>query len=213
MSTMAKIEAVLFDYGMVLSGPPDAAARKHMEELLSADSHTFDAAYWKFRDAYDRGALSGKAYWHEVAKELIRPVDASTIAALIDADTTHWAQPNEAMVAWAAALQRAGVKTGILSNMGDAMEHGLVAKHLWLQNFGHTTFSHRLGIAKPDNAIYASAIDGLGIPPEAILFIDDREENIEAARAAGMAAILYNAHPAFVSELKRAGYTEFLDLS
>jgi putative hydrolase of the HAD superfamily len=183
-----------------------------MEEFLGADSKSFHAAYWKFRDAYDRGALSGEAYWHAVAKVLHRSIDDAMMAELLEADTAHWSQPNEPMIAWATALQRAGVKTGILSNMGDAMEKGLIAKLPWLQSFAHTTYSHRLGIAKPDPDIYVSSTKGLGLPPEAILFIDDREENIEAAHSAGMAAILYSTHGAFIDSMRRADYDDLLSV-
>jgi putative hydrolase of the HAD superfamily len=209
---MAKIEAVLFDYGMVLSGPPDAAERKRMEELLSADSESFHAAYWKFRDDYDRGILSGTNYWHEVAKNLGKTLDASTLTSLIEADTMHWAQPNEPMIAWASALQRAGVKTGILSNMGDAMEDGLLENLPWLRNFTNSTYSHRLNLAKPDAAIYRMAAEGLGVLQAAILFIDDREENIAAAKNAGMQAVVYRTYQPFVAEMQQAGYAYLISL-
>jgi putative hydrolase of the HAD superfamily len=204
------IRAVLFDYGMVLSGPPDAGARKRMEELLHADSDSFGAAYWKFRDAYDRGALTGAAYWNAVADALGQRLDVATLEGLIDADTVHWGQPNEAMIAWAGALQKAGVITGILSNLGDAMEAGLRLRLPWLKDFSHTTFSHRLGIAKPDAAIYEHAAEGLGVAANEILFIDDREENIAAARAAGMSAIQYADHAMFVAELSAMGFPQAL---
>jgi putative hydrolase of the HAD superfamily len=209
---MAKIEAVLFDYGMVLSGPPDAFQRRRMEELLRTNVDRFHEAYWQFRDAYDRGTLSGKNYWHEVAKDLDRTLDASTLALLIEADTLHWAQPNEPMMAWAAALQRADVKTGILSNMGDAMEDGLLEKLPWLRDFSHSTYSHRLMIAKPDPAIYRAAAEGLGVPPHEILFIDDREENIAAATTSGMSAVVYRTHADFLTEMKRAGHAHLLSI-
>ena len=51
--------------------------------------------------------------------------------------------------------------------------------------------SSRLGLAKPDPAAYAAAAAVLGAPAGACLFIDDREENIEGARAAGMRAELF----------------------
>jgi putative hydrolase of the HAD superfamily len=191
---MATIEAVLFDYGMVLSGPPDPAARAEMERVLDADAEAFHAAYWRHRDAYDRGALSGVSYWTEVASDLGRSVDAAQMT-----------QPNAPMIAWAAALQRAGVKTGILSNLGDAMEAGIRARFPWLEAFAHHTFSHRLGIAKPDPAIYAHAAEGLGTPPERILFIDDRAENIEAARRAGMATLRYSGHVEFLRQMRAMG--------
>jgi putative hydrolase of the HAD superfamily len=97
------------------------------------------------------------------------------------------------------------IKTGILSNIGDAMETGIRGRFLWLEAFDHHTFSHRLGIAKPDLEIYRHAVEGLGVPAGEILFIDDREENILAARTAGMVAVQYSSHGAFVQEMKRLG--------
>jgi putative hydrolase of the HAD superfamily len=207
---MTRIEAVLFDYGQVLSGPPDADARAMMQSLLGAETDQFAASYWRYRDAYDRGTLSGQAYWHSVARELGHEADQATIEGLLEADVLHWTQPNEAMIAWAAELQRAEIKTGILSNLGDAMEAGLHQRFPWLQEFNHMTFSHRLGIAKPDAAIYTHAAEGLGVPVQKILFIDDREENIAAARALGMVAIQYGEHGAFLQALERAGFESLL---
>jgi putative hydrolase of the HAD superfamily len=208
-SSSPLIQAVLFDYGLVLTGPPDPAARQRMEQLLHADSSSFHDAYWKYRDDYDRGILTGPRYWGQVAQylqnqDLRQPLDAATLAALIDADIALWTVPNPPMIDWAASLHRAGVRTGILSNIGDAMEAGIRARFDWIAAFDHHTFSHRLGIAKPDAAIYRDAAEGLGVAPGHILFVDDRQKNIDAARAAGMAAILYSSHQSFLDELRTA---------
>ena len=200
-----KISAVLFDYGMVLSNVPESIAWRQLERVMDADEESFQAAYWKYRDAYDRGALSALPYWEAVADDLGKPFDAATLRALIDADTAVWTQPNLAMMEWAARLNRAGVKTGILSNIGDAMEAGVLARFPALAEFTHHTFSHRLGIAKPDAAIYRHAVEGLGVPVGEILFVDDREENIRAAHAAGMVAVQYTGHQAFVEEMQGMG--------
>ena len=191
------VEAVLFDYGLVLTGPPHPPAWARMQTLLHVDETAFHAAYWRPRHDYDRGALNGEQYWHTVADELGRPLDAGTLRALIEADNELWTQPNQPMIDWAAALQAAGVRTGILSNLGDAMEAGVRARCPWIGAFDHHTFSHRLGTAKPDLAIYRHAAEGLGVAPAHVLFIDDREDNIAAARKAGMQAIRYTDHAAF----------------
>ena len=202
---MLTIQAVLFDYGMVLSGPPNLAARRQMEALLPSDANSFQQAYWNHRDSYDRGHLSGVMYWNAVAKDLRQPLDEATLAGLLAAATAYWSQPNQPMIDWAARLQKAGIKTGILSNIGDAMEQGLRARHSWLEAFDHHTFSHRLGIAKPDAAIYQHAVEGLGVPAAEILFLDDREENVQGARAAGMATLQYTRHEAFLQAMQATG--------
>ncbi len=205
MTNEPKISTVLFDYGMVLSGPPDATARREMEHILGVDENAFQAAYWKHRDSYDRGTLGGLTYWNSVARDLHKSLDTESLDALIDADNALWTQPNHPMIEWAASLQQAGIKTGILSNIGDAMEAGIRACFPWLEEFSHHTFSHRLGIAKPDPAIYRHAVEGLGVPADEILFVDDKEENILAARVAGMVAVQYSSHDAFVEEMRRLG--------
>ncbi|MDD9971715.1 MAG: HAD-IA family hydrolase [Myxococcales bacterium] len=49
--------------------------------------------------------------------------------------------------------------------------------------------SHLLRAAKPDPVIYQRALEQLGCPPDQVAFIDDKQENTDAARAAGMHAI------------------------
>jgi putative hydrolase of the HAD superfamily len=213
MSDEPNVRAVLFDYGMVLSGPPDPTARVDMERILGIDEGTFQAAYWKHRDAYDRGTLSGLMYWESVARDCHKPLNAVELDALIDADNALWTQPNQLMIDWAVGLQRAGMKTGLLSNIGDAMEAGIRERFPWLNDFAHATFSHRLGIAKPDPAIYLYAAEGLNVPVGEILIVDDKEENILAAQAAGMVAVQYTNHEAFVVEMKRLGLDRLLYLA
>lgn len=206
MSTQAAapVEAVLFDYGLVLTGPPHPAAWERMKSLLHADESAFHAAYWRPRHDYDRGSLIGKAYWQSVADDLGQSPDETTLQSLIEADNELWTQPNQPMIDWAAALQTAGVRTGILSNLGDEMEIGVTKRCPWLQGFDHRTFSHHLGTAKPDPVIYRHAAEGLGVAPAHVLFIDDREDNIAAARAAGMQAIRYTDHAAFEAAMRLA---------
>ncbi len=207
-----KISAVLFDYGMVLSSVPAELDWRKLERVVGADEKSFQAAYWKYRDDYDRGALTAQTYWETVARDLDKPLDAQVLRGLIDADTNVWTQPNVVMMEWAGRLNRAGIKTGILSNIGDAMELGVLGRFPALADFTHHTFSHRLGIAKPDAAIYRHAVEGLGVPAGEILFVDDREENILAARAAGMVAVQYLGHEGFVEEIKRLGLGWLLEL-
>lgn len=197
------VRAVIFDYGLVLTGPADPVAFASMQELLGAGETQLQAAYWRHRDAYDRGVLSGSQYWNAVADDLHRSLAPEEVQHLLAADVALWTQPNLPMIAWAGELQSEGVLTGILSNLGDEMEMGVRATFPWLGRFAHHTFSHRLGIAKPDAAIYKHAAMGIGVEMEAILFIDDKPENVQAARELGMQAILYGDHAAFIAERDR----------
>ena len=209
---MARVQAVLFDYGMVLSGPPDPAAWSRMLSITGLPDDQFHRQYWVHRHAYDRGDLTAGAYWEKTASEAGILLAPDQLSALIAADTDLWSQLNLPMLEWAKRLQQARIPTGILSNIGDAMSAGLAERYAWLSGFDHLTWSHTLNLAKPEIAIYRHAAEGLRTPPENILFIDDRVENIEAALAAGMQAIRYTDHPAFEREMHLRGLDHLLQL-
>ncbi len=207
---MTQVKAVLFDYGMVLSAPPDPAAWARIRTITSLDEDILHREYWAYRHAYDRGDLTVEAYWHKAAAGAGIVLTPTQLTELIAADLDLWSQINEPMLEFAQRLQRAGVRTGILSNIGDAMSAGLVAKYDWLSAFDHRTWSHALNLAKPEPAIYLHAAEGLHTPPANILFIDDKTENIEAALAVGMQAIRYTTHNAFEHEMHTRGLDHLL---
>lgn len=53
--------------------------------------------------------------------------------------------------------------------------------------------SSLVGVAKPDRRIYEMAAKQAGARADRCLFVDDREENVEAARELGMTAVLFRA--------------------
>ena len=203
---MTPIQAVLFDYGMVLSAPPDPTAWQQLRQITGFDEETLQSGYWKFRHAYDRGDLTGIAYWHQVAADGGSTLTDDQLAGLLQGDVDLWTQLNEPMIDWAQRLQHAGVRTGILSNIGDAMAEGIVKKFDWICGFSHCTWSYTLNLAKPELEIYKAAARGLETPIDQILFIDDKAENIHAARHSGMQAIQYRDHAAFRQEMEDRGF-------
>ena len=202
------IEAVLFDYGNVLSASADPVEWARMLQITGLDHPQFTSAYWAPRHAYDRGTHTGPEYWLAVSQHAGIDLSPSQVEALIAADTALWTRSNQPMIDWAARLQTAGTRTGILSNLGDCMTSGVLGKMPWLQHFHHRTFSHTVKVAKPELAIYRHAAEGLETSPENILFVDDLPANCDAGIAAGMQVIQYGDHASFVSEMERRGWGE-----
>ena len=58
---------------------------------------------------------------------------------------------------------------------------------------------------KPDAGIFAEAERRFGLEPRATVFIDDRPENIDAARARGWQGILHSGHASTVNALRTLG--------
>lgn len=209
---MGQIEAVLFDYGLVISAPQVPSAWSRMKTITGLDEPELHAGYWEHRHEYDRGTHTGEEFWRLAVGRSGGTVNEQQVAELIAADVDLWGDLNQPMVDWIWRLQKAGVKTGILSNMGDAMERGLSAKYAWLDQFHHRVWSYTLKLAKPEAEIYRHAVEGLGVEAGRVLFVDDKVENIAAAEAAGLQGIVYGEHAAFEREMKERGLAELLEV-
>ncbi len=55
--------------------------------------------------------------------------------------------------------------------------------------FKEAYFSHEIGMRKPDKDIYEHVVEEINNYPSRMLFLDDRLDNVEAARAVGMKAV------------------------
>lgn len=65
--------------------------------------------------------------------------------------------------------------------------------------------SHEIGWNKPAAEFFQACSRVAGAPSESCIFIDDLEENIAGAEAAGFRGIVYRDPPALVAELRRLG--------
>ena len=74
----------------------------------------------------------------------------------------------------------------------------LSAINIWIDNmelrerFDYILISADCGIEKPNREFYEKLIANLKEKPEDILFVDDDQENIEAAKKSGLSVLLYD---------------------
>jgi len=190
------LRAVVFDYGMVLTGPQDPEAHATLLRLTGLPLDQFEALYWADRHAYDEGKLTGLEFWRKILRVAgLRPGPAGSDSRAEELnlwDARMWTTENPAMLAWQVALKQRGILTAILSNMGDNVLANMEREFDWLGRFDVLVWSYKLGIAKPDPAIYRHVLRELGVEPGQALFLDDKLVNVEAAQALGMRAIQFS---------------------
>ena len=80
------------------------------------------------------------------------------------------------------------VVTGLLSNTTALHWDGQTDADVIRGLCDHAFLSFRLGLVKPDRAIFDRVAAELGLPPPTILFIDDNRINVDGARRAGWRA-------------------------
>ncbi|MDP9865942.1 MULTISPECIES: HAD-IA family hydrolase [Streptosporangium] len=182
---------MLLDYGEVISLAQPAEEVAAMAAVAGQDPEAFRDRYWRHRDLYDRGQ-DPHLYWGNVLGRELAAADP-VVAELNAADVASWSHLNPA------SLDMLGELTGrhrlaLLSNapepLAAAIDHAP-----WATMFAHRFYSCRLALAKPDAAIFEKVLDGLGAAPGEVTFLDDRADNIDAAAALGINAVLYRAQP------------------
>jgi putative hydrolase of the HAD superfamily len=206
------LRAVIFDYGMVLTGPPDPEAHAAMMRITGLPAGKLDPLYWADRHAFDEGKLTGEAYWRDILHQAGLTLAPSAVEELIQWDGRMWMTLNPAMLAWAAALKARGFLTAILSNIGDTTQQAMERELKWLARFDVLVWSHQLRMAKPDPAIYRYTLEKLGLQPAEALFIDDREVNVETAAALNMKALVFTTVDQLRADLIAQGLDKELPL-
>ena len=185
------LRAVVFDYGMVLTGQPSAEAHDAMLRITGLPHDEFEAVYWADRHAYDEGKLTGLQFWQNIVRDAKLDLDAAKIDELNLWDARMWTTQNPSMLAWQKELKKRGLRTAILSNMGDTVLASIEREFDWLPQFDLLIWSFQHNLAKPDPAIYNLTLERLGTRPEETVFIDDKQPNIDAARELGLVGILF----------------------
>jgi putative hydrolase of the HAD superfamily len=113
--------------------------------------------------------------------------------------------PNPPAIEVLSRVKRAGYKTLLLSNT-DPERFGFVRRRFpEILFFDHVVLSYELKLLKPDPAIYLAAARLARSAPAECVFIDDMEENVQGAVAAGFAGVLYRPETDLAAELGKFG--------
>lgn len=183
-----RIKAVVFDIGNVLIewnpervydaviGPQE---RKRLFERISLHA---------MNDSIDRGAPFRQTVY-ETAEQY--PEDRALVRLWHD----RWADMASPEISGSVTLLRAlrakGVPVFVLSNIGVETYDIACKRYPFLAEFDQFYISGAMEVIKPEPEIYAGVEQASGLAPEALLFADDRADNIAAAAARGWATHLF----------------------
>jgi putative hydrolase of the HAD superfamily len=197
------IEAVIFDYGGVLSTAPfDGLAdfersmgypEGSMARLLFGDNRypggNGDAAQVNDWHRLETGDMPLSEFHQRLvarsAKLLGAPLDLDFYQQFLRALElgTHWM-----VVHRVRELRAEGYRTAILTN--NIREWSASWRStIPIELFDVVVDSCEVGLRKPDPAIFLLTCERLGVAPEAAVFLDDTQRHVAAAREVGLRAI------------------------
>jgi putative hydrolase of the HAD superfamily len=201
---MFPFDVILFDVGgVLLTNGWDHRERTAAVEHFHLDSAAFEARHVAVFDAWERDAISGKAYLDAVVFNEPRSFSRGDFFSFVLSQSK--VLPNGALGILKELAASHKYLLGALNN--EARE----TNKYRFREFGLNSYfdvalsSCYLGLRKPDAAIYRRALDILGKPAGRILFIDDREENVAGAAAAGIKAIRFEGAGCLRIELEKLG--------
>jgi len=202
----SSINAVILDYGKVLVRSPTPQEFSRMAEVLNVDFEMFYKLWEASRGAYDRSDLTAEEYWLKLAAQCNTSVDGKQIEILRKLEVEIWVHADPAILDWLSQLHAAGIKTALLSNMPTDLMTYVLNNLPWMKHFTFKTFSAEVRLIKPDPAIYKQTLEGVGVTAPEALFVDDRENNVQAARALGMHAVQFHSVEQLRRDLEKLGF-------
>jgi putative hydrolase of the HAD superfamily len=201
---MFPFDVILFDVGgVLLTNGWDHNERAQAVEQFHLDAAEFETRHLATYDAWERDLiniwtyLDGTVFYEarsfspqdffQFMLSLSKPLPSTALGILAEVAASH------------------NYMVGALNNEARETNEYRFRKFGLLEHFEVAFSSCYLGLRKPNPAIYKRAIDILGKPPERILFIDDRQENVDGATGAGMKALRFDGADLLRKDLTALG--------
>jgi HAD superfamily hydrolase (TIGR01509 family) len=198
------IDFIYFDLGKVIfEFDHDIACRKIAKHSgLTADrvkSVVFDSG---LEERYETGLVSSEQFVAEFCQVAgVEYGQAEFLHAIGDVF-----EPNRPIFPLIAQLRARNYPIGILSNTCEAHWDFVYKNYAILRGFFEPLIlSYEVNSMKPDSKIYERAIEQAGCFVKKCFFVDDKQENVDGAIAAGMDAVLYESVGKLIQDLDDRG--------
>jgi putative hydrolase of the HAD superfamily len=206
-------DTVIFDFGGVITSSPfEAFNRMEAERGLPhnlvrrINAANPDANAWALferaeidSDRFDSlFAEEARAFGHELpGSDVLALLSGDIRADMVDA--VDWLKANGYRIGCITNNVPAGHGAQMSSTADKAEAIAAI-----MARFDHVVESSKVGIRKPDPAIYRLACDALGVTPDRCAYLDDLGINCKPAAALGMAAIKVSSSEQALADLEVA---------
>lgn len=187
---MTAARAIAFDWGGVFTvGTFDGRSTGRLAEKYGLNVDVVRQQYFALIHHLEVGSWRLPEFWTVFAEKIgLEGVPYADFEALYIGSVHE----NAPMYAFLPRIPN-DFRVGLLSNNYPVVADHLDADPRWAR-FDAKVFSNRIGVKKPDPKAFEALSRALEIPPSQTVFVDDVQENLDAATRLGFATILYGAH-------------------
>ena len=187
---MTKIKYAIFDVGNTIY-PYTLQPLNDLMLHYTTDKNAFLDGHSAFDYSY-KPYMRGKLTHQDLLKDLCKFCHVTYDDKLIPLINTAFRQGRGEMFKETMQVMQLchshGIEIGILSNALPILSDAKIE----LAKPEYVFVSYELGLLKPDIKIFQTLVDRLQTAPTQILFIDDKESNITAAKQIGINGIIFN---------------------
>ncbi len=194
------IHTIIFDIGNVLM---DWHFKTYVKDLLRDEflvekvrGAIYGTGYW---DQLDYGVDSGEVFSRMLEAE---PDYEKEIRLTLD-HVAECMDKKEYAIPWIRQLKERGFRVLYLSNYSEFVMKAKPEVLDFLPLMDGGVFSCYVGMIKPDPGIYRILCREYDLVPEECVFIDDKAENIQAAKDLGMEGILFTDYHQASKDLEK----------
>lgn len=199
------ISLVIFDCDDVLCAYDRAARVRDLARLAGTSPAAVESALWDsgFEDRSDRGAYDARSYLAEFGRRLGQPMARDAWVANRKAAMQPWPD----MLDLVRRVQ-ARAKTALFTTNGPLFQDALAELFPELPPlFGPQNIhvSCEIGALKSEPLAFRRLLAKRGAAAEQTLFLDDSEDNVRAAREAGLEAAVFTGRAEAEALLREQG--------
>ena len=177
------IQAVLFDADGVLQEPVERG-REKIASLCGSGTPNEEFLMDFFKA--ETPCLRGEADLAVTVAEVLKKWDSPFSVEQAIETHTKIVVVNDESLDVVRAVRRSGVGAYLATNQHEYRAQYMSEVFGYADVFDGEFYSCRLGSMKPDTGYFYSILESLPFPSERVLFIDDRERNVAAARSVGI---------------------------
>ncbi len=183
------IKTIIFDNNGVLTTSCETGALDDLIKFLGVERGKFLSIWDKESEAVDEGKITSDQFLKNVLDRLGSKKD------IRKCQHYYWNsyEPKNEVRDFAKKLEK-DFELVFLTNFGDGFSR--FNKKWKLEEIfdkDKIFVSANIGMVKPNEDIYLYVLNKIGKKPEEVVFIDDKQENTEAAKKLGMHAILFKS--------------------
>ena len=190
------VDGVVFDFGGVMTVSPkddDWPVYAYCAKF-GVDRAAVDRGWQRYRNLWDGGFISFAELYGRTFADAGATISAAQLDVLWKLDAEDWFRTLRTdTLALMRRLKASGKKLGILSNMSPESYERLFVPRCaeYCTLLDAVVISGLEFLFKPEEPIYRLTERRMGLPPARLIFLDDTEANVLAARAFGWCSEIY----------------------